>query len=199
MIFPHPVVYLQQTMGYVAVSIAPKKIRFTYDDLLLWEDDHLRHEIIEGEHFMSPSPTPYHQHISRNLLYEIWDYVKKNDLGVVFDAPIDVVFHQSDVCVPDIVFVRNENQHIVREKNIQGAPDLIIEILSEGTESRDRHLKYKRYACYGVKEYWIVDPPKKRIEVHDLQKQQLLGMFAHTQTLNTPTFPDIHLDLSAIF
>ncbi len=105
-------------MGYVAVSIAPPKIRFTYENLLLWEDDHRRHEIIEGEHFMSPSPTSYHQHISRNLLYEIWDSVKKNDPGVGWDAPSDVVFHQSDVCVPDIVFVRNENQHTSRVHRI---------------------------------------------------------------------------------
>ncbi len=181
------------------MSVARKKIMFTYDDLQYWENDHLRHEIIEGEHYMSPSPIPYHQIVSGNLFYEILDYVKKKQLGKIFSAPIDVVFHDSDVCVPDLVFVSNKNRHIIGDKNIQGAPDLIIEILSPGTEKLDKGLKYKRYAYYGVKEYWIVDPKAQLIEVHDLEEQALLQVFPKNQILNTPTFPDIDLNLSKIF
>ena len=181
------------------MSVARKKIMFTYDDLQYWEDDHLRHEIIEGEHYMSPSPITKHQRIAGKLFRRLSDYIEKKRLGEIFIAPYDVVFHENDVCVPDLLYISNENQHIIGEYNIQGAPDLIIEILSPGTEKLDKGLKYKRYAYYGVKEYWIVDPKTQLIEVHDLEKQELLQVFPQNQTLNTPTFPDIHLKLSEIF
>jgi Uma2 family endonuclease len=117
----------------------------------------------------------------------------------VFVSPIDVVFHETDVCVPDLIFINKENDAIIKAENIQGAPDLVIEILSPSTKKRDRELKYKRYAYYGVKEYWIIDPEKQLVEVYDLTANQLVKVVPKNQSLNTPTFTNLNLDLKTIF
>ena len=172
---------------------------FTYEDLKSWEPDNYRHEIIEGEHFMSPSPSVYHQEIIRKLTIYLSQHVQKKGLGRIFVSPIDVVFHETDVCVPDLIFINKENDAIIKAENIQGAPDLVIEILSPSTKKRDRELKYKRYAYYGVKEYWIIDPEKQLVEVYDLAANQLVKVVPKNQSLSTPTFTDLNLDLKTIF
>lgn len=181
------------------MSLAKTHIMFTYEDLKSWEPDNYRHEIIEGEHFMSPSPNVYHQKIVGQLFTALLKYIEKKQLGELFVSPIDVVFHETDVCVPDLVFVSNENAAMIKEENIQGAPDLLIEILSPSTKKRDRELKYKRYACYGVKEYWIIDPENQLVEVYDLAANELLKIVPRNQKLSTPTFTDLNLDLKEIF
>lgn len=91
----------------------------------------------------------------------MWSYVKANGLGEIYEAPFDVLFSHHDVVQPDVLFVSRENLSIVGENNIQGAPDLIIEILSPTTAERDLDLK-KLYARHAVKEYWIVDPTPEK-------------------------------------
>ncbi|MCK6623107.1 MAG: Uma2 family endonuclease [Calditrichaceae bacterium] len=179
--------------------LTKNRVMFTYEDLKNWEPDNFRHEIIEGEHIMSPSPRIPHQEIVRKLTIFLSKYVEETKLGRIFVSPVDVVFHESDVCVPDLVFVSTENLAIVREENIQGAPDLVIEVLSPGSEKRDREVKYKRYAYYGVKEYWIVDPERRLVEVYDLAANQLLQVVPKIQPLSTPLFPDLDLDLATVF
>jgi len=174
-------------------------VMFTYEDLKSWEPDNYRHEIIEGEHFMSPSPNVYHQEIVRKLTIYLSRYVQRKGLGRIFVSPVDVVFQETDVCVPDLVFISKENDAIIKAENIQGAPDLVIEILSPSTKKRDRELKYKRYAYYGVKEYWIIDPEKQLVEVYDLAANQLIKVVPKNQSLSTPTFTDLNLDLQTIF
>lgn len=181
------------------MPLAQKKVIFTYQDLQNWEPDNYRHEIIEGEHFMTPSPSTYHQRIVGKLYNILYDHVEQHDLGELFIAPIDVVFHEIDVFVPDLVFVRKENSLIIGEKNIQGAPDLIIEVMSPSSVSRDKEMKYKRYAYYGVKEYWIVDMNKKLVEIYDLEENKLVNVIPQKQKLNSPMFEDLNLELSRIF
>ncbi len=181
------------------MAVAEKKILFTYDDLLNWEEDNFRHELIEGEHFMTPSPSIYHQKISINLAWALKKYVDTNKLGLVLTAPADVKLSEIDLLVPDIFFVKASRLHIVKENYICEAPDLVIEILSPSTSKRDKDLKFKRYSYYGVPEYWIVDPQKQSIDVYDLQEQKLAAVFTIGQILNSPMFPDIHLELQRIF
>jgi Uma2 family endonuclease len=181
------------------MSLARKKILFTYQDLEFFEPDNYRHEISEGEHFMTPSPSTYHQKIVGNLYRKLSDYVEKNKLGEIYVSPVDVIFHEIDVFVPDLVFVSNENLSIVSENNIQGAPDLIIEVMSPSSVARDREGKYKRYAYYGVKEYWIVDLQRKLVEVYDLEQDKLINVIPQKQKLNSPIFEDLNLDLTKIF
>lgn len=145
---------------------ALNKKRYTYEDYLKTPDDE-RYELIEGDLFMAPSPKTDHQRISRELEFKLVRFVKENDLGEIFDAPYDVYLDEEDVVQPDILYVSKERVGIIGEKNIQGAPDLIVEILSEGTAYRDAIQKKVLYARHGVKEYWIVAPKEKMIEMYE--------------------------------
>jgi len=181
------------------MSVAEKSIIFTYDDLQLWEDDLKRHELIEGDHFMTPSPNLYHQIISMNLSWYIKKYVDEKKLGVILAAPADIKLSDIDVLVPDLFFVERDRMHLLKGNYFDEAPTLVVEILSPSTAQRDRQIKLKRYAVYGVKEYWIVDPEKKKIHVFNLTQPELIAVFEQGHLLNTPTFPDINLDLKKIF
>ncbi len=181
------------------MPLARRKVIFTYQDLENWEPDSFPHEIMEGEHFITPSPSVYHQKIAGILYRRLSEYVEEKGMGEVFIAPLDGVFHEIDVFVPDLVFVRRENLAIVGEKNIQGAPDLIIEVMSPSSVSRDREKKYKRYAYYGVGEYWITDMERKLVEIYDLDQNRLINIIPQKQKLNSPLFPNPDLKLGKIF
>jgi len=145
------------------------KIRFTYEDYRHMPDDK-RYELLEGELVMAPSPVEYHQRISGNLQFLLQKFVRQRNLGFIYDAPFDVVLSEENVVQPDILFVSRERSSIITAENIKGAPDLVIEIVSPATEYRDREIKRKLYAKYGVKEYWLVDPDKQTIEVMELSE-----------------------------
>lgn len=139
-------------------------IKFTYQDyVLLPEDD--RRELIEGDFYVVPTPSIMHQIVVMNLGVPLRKHVKGNRLGEVLWAPVDVVLAEDSVVQPDILFVSNERRDIFTEANIQGAPDLVVEVLSPSTADRDRQLKLSLYARFGVREYWIVDPVAESVEV----------------------------------
>lgn len=153
-----------------------KEKPWSYEDYLKLEDDK-RYEIIEGELLMSPAPVPYHQAVSRNIGFALWSYVKKKKLGVVYYAPIDVVLDEHNVLQPDIVFIFEERKHIVGEKAIKGAPDLVIEIVSPSSLGRDTVLKRNVYEKSGVKEFWIVYPEMKCVEVLVLNEEEKYELY----------------------
>lgn len=155
-----------------ATPYQPSPKHYTYADYVQLPDDGKRYEIIEGELFMSPSPTPLHQEISKRLMRELDRFVENNHSGRVLYAPIDVVLNDENIVQPDILYVSKENEKIITEKNIQGAPDLIVEILSPATAYNDLVNKKDLYAQFGVKEYWIVDPGKQWIEIDVLSKNE---------------------------
>jgi len=140
----------------MSTAILEKK-KWTYDDYT-WLDDDTRYEIIEGELIMAPAPLTKHQFVSGELEFLIRTFVKKYNQGKVFDAPTDVVLSPHNVFQPDILFISNENMGILTEKNVQGAPDLIVEILSPGTAVYDMGIKKDVYERAGVRELWIFDP-----------------------------------------
>ena len=179
----------------------PKSLRFTYEDYLLFPDDGKRHEIIEGEHYMAPAPYVRHQSISRNLEFILNRYVEEHDSGKIFDAPIDVVLSDENVIQPDILFIAKKNYWIIKTKNIQGPPDLIIEIMSVSSRKLDRLIKLKTYGKFGVGEYWIVDPVINQIEI--FRKKQtglkLFKSFLEPQKLKSLLFPDLGIDLKKVF
>jgi len=139
-------------------------IKFTYHDYVQLPGDK-RYELVEGELFLVPSPNLYHQRISRQLEMALWQYIGRHALGEVFDAPCDVVLSEINVVQPDLLFVSTERRGILADANVQGAPDLVVEILSPSTGQRDLGIKRSLYAKYGVPEYWIVDPDSQTIEV----------------------------------
>lgn len=143
----------------------------TYDDLDQIPQDREgdRHEIIDGVLVVTPSPIPLHQNASGDLFFRFESFVRPRRLGRVFAAPIDVVFAPRQVAVPDLVFVARDRLHIIGPKAIDGAPDLIVEILSPSTRGRDRGEKMALYARFGVREYWLVDPVARSIDLHVLR------------------------------
>ncbi len=142
---------------------------WTYEDYLRLTDDK-RYEVINGRLYEMPAPGFEHQRISRDLEFLIWEYVKKNDLGQVLDAPFDVILSDTVVVQPDIVFISNENLKNIKHGRLFGPPDLVVEIVSPTSYVRDRYEKFSLYEKHGVKEYWIVLPGERVIEVWCLKK-----------------------------
>src|SRR6185436_12346963 len=128
------------------------------------------YQLIDGELFMSPAPDRYHQHISRNLEFILFAYLKKNPIGEIYNAPFDVYLSEFDVVQPDLLFVANERRSILTDAGADGAPNLVVEILSPKTSRLDKESKRKVYARTGVEELWLVDPKQKTIAIYLLQK-----------------------------
>jgi len=122
-------------------------------------------------------------------------------LGDVFAAPLDVHLSDTNVLQPDILFISHERSHIIGETNIQGAPDLVIEIASPSTEERDRGVKQELYALFGVLEYWRAYPQSQTVEVLRLENSQFVtvGVYGLGDTLATPLLPGLNIDLDEIF
>jgi len=178
-------------------AVAKKK--YTYQDYLKTPDDQ-RYELIEGELFMTPAPKIRHQRISGKLGYKLRSYVMEN-LGEVLDAPCDVYLDEETVVQPDILFISRDRLCIVGEDNVQGAPDLVVEILSESSAYRDAIQKKMLYARFGVKEYWIVAPKEKMIELYLLKNKEyaLAGTFVGDAVVESQALPGFRVLLKEIF
>jgi Uma2 family endonuclease len=177
--------------------------KLTYDDYALIPDDGKRHEIIDGEHCVSPAPPPWHQRLIARLFRALDGFVHGRGLGEIVLSPCDVVFSRFDVVQPDLFFMAKERSGIVTEKNIQGVPDLVVEVLSKGTRRLDQTLKLRRYESFGVREYWIVDGFRKVVLVHRFvdgafQPQPELSA-ATGDVLTTPLLPGLEIALAELF
>ncbi|HDL18575.1 MAG TPA: Uma2 family endonuclease [Bacteroidetes bacterium] len=184
-------------------SLASQKSKrnYTYRDYLDLPDDRNRYEILEGELIMGPAPITIHQRISRKIEIQLAYFVEKHNLGEIFDAPFDVIFGETNVIQPDLLFISNENKKILTEKNIQGAPDLIIEILSPATAYYDLIEKKEIYEKFGVQEYWIVDPKRQWIEIYTLtdRKYQLFQRQEIKGKIHSKILAGFELSLENIF
>jgi len=194
-------------MSFVPGSDVPRPsgpgVKLTYDDFVHFPDDGKRHELIDGEHYVTPSPNTRHQRIVRELLVLIASHLKLHPAGEIFGAPLDVVFSDFDVVEPDLLFVSSERARVLTDKNVQGAPDLVVEIGSPSTRRRDEKTKLQLYERFGVQEYWVVDPDLDAIKVYRLiegryQRTAELTLAAH-DVLSTPLIPRLELSLADIF
>lgn len=182
-------------------GVATRKL--TYEDLRYWPEDGKRHQLVDGEHYVTPAPIPRHQIISGKLFSRIGRAVEERDLGLLLYAPVDVVLSEIDVVEPDLVFIRRERLGIVGETHVQGAPDLVVEILSPSTRRFDEITKRHLYERYGVGEYWVVDPEVDAIKVYRLgpegyRREAELSAEAD-DALESPLFPGLRMPLSEIF
>lgn len=186
-----------------AMSLRAHKAKFTYEDYLLFPDDGKRHEIIDGDHYVTPSPSTKHQKISGNLLYFLKDHLRRTKAGRVFNAPMDVVLSDLDVVQPDLLFISSGRSSIITEKNIHGNPDLVVEILSENTRKTDEIIKRKLYERHSIPEYWIVDPELETVKVYRMTDQGYTRAaelsLESNDTITTPLLPDLRISLSEIF
>jgi Uma2 family endonuclease len=178
--------------------------RLTYDDLVRMPDDGLRHEIIDGVHYVTPSPVPRHQELSGRLHLAIGNYLKdRSDAGRLYYAPLDTIFTRWDVVEPDLLFIAADQLDILTDANVQGAPALVIEILSPGTKARDLGVKRRLFDRGGVREYWIIDPTANTVTIY---RRAGDGSFPVAQSLpddadaiTTPLLPGFSLSLQNLF
>lgn len=174
--------------------------KFTYEDYRHTSDD-IRYELLDGELVEMPSPKEIHQRLVLALgtLFNI--FVSARNLGRVYISPFDVVLSDTIVVQPDVIFVSNERSHIITEDNIQGAPDLVVEILSPSNARNDTEVKREFYERHGVTEYWIFDPYARNITVLILGENgyEVAGIYGEGQTLTSPTLTGFSLNLDDIF
>ena len=185
------------------MALHERSVRLTYDDYILFPEDGLRHEIIDGEHSVTPAPYPRHQNVVLRFALALGPFVEANRAGQLFVSPIDVLLSRHDVVQPDLVFVSRDRFHIITERNLQGAPDLAIEVLSEGTRRRDEGLKLATYERFEVREAWLADPARKTVTVYRLDDgryRRIAELSAQVgDVLSTPLLPGLEIDLAAIF
>ncbi len=170
--------------------------KWTYEDYAAIPPDLLRHEIIDGEHFVNSAPSLYHQEVSVRLAAQLFRAIAESGLGMVYCAPIDVQLSEHDVVQPDLVVVLEGNRDILIPSRVMGPPDLVIEILSPSTRTNDRTRKKDLYCEAGVPEYWIVDS-----ETHTVQQyRHRAGVYELVATANDEiTTPYVTLDLTRIW
>jgi Uma2 family endonuclease len=175
----------------------PVDTRLTYEDFCLLPDDGKRREIIEGDLFVTPAPRRLHQRVVTRLSRFLSGFVDDHQLGEVYVSPFDVVLSLFDVVEPDLVYFSNARQSVLTEMNAQGAPDLVVEVLSEGTEKRDRTIKLKLYGKSGVDEYWIIDPEGPAAEIYRRGEKglELVARLSAAEALSSPMFPGFSLPL----
>jgi Uma2 family endonuclease len=182
------------------VAMKQANVKFTYDDYLLLPENK-RYEIVEGELLVVPAPYLHHQRILREMGMALSIYAKSHGIGEIFYAPCDVVLSMENIVQPDLLFVANERKGILTAANIQGPPDLVVEILSESTRRRDLEIKRKLYAKYGVREYWIVDPDAATVDVLVWSETGYasVAVYSLTDRLSSPLLSELNLPLSGIF
>jgi len=183
----------------MAQAVLEKK-KYTYEDYIKTPEDK-RHELIEGELLMTPAPMPRRQRISRKIVFMLEKFVTENNLGEVFYAPCDVYLDDENVVQPDILFIDRDRLSIIGEKNIQGAPDIVIEIISENSAYRDLVQKKKLYAKFGVKEYWIVIPEETMVDVYNLKRAgfELHATYTRDATLKSSILKGLTIEIKEIF
>jgi Uma2 family endonuclease len=182
-------------------SPMPPALKLTYEDYVTLPDDGRRYEILDGELVVTPAPTTRHQLVSGNLEMILRAHVRAHDLGTILDAPVDVILDQATVVQPDLLFVSKAKGHIVEERAVEGAPDLVVEILSPTTEHRDRGAKMKLYARFGVAHYWLVDVEAQVVEVRMLADgtYQLVGTYERQDVLPVAFLGDLAIDMAEVW
>jgi Uma2 family endonuclease len=179
--------------------------RLTYADFLQFPDDGKRHEIIDGEHFVSASPNVWHQVVLLRLAVSISVYVgARPGVGRVMISPLDVVLSDYDVVEPDLMFVAADQAGIVTKPNIQGPPALVVEVISSSSRKHDAQRKRRLFDRAGVREYWIVDPELDLVQVFTrtpeggfTRSAELAADEGHA--LTSPLLPEWSLDLRELF
>jgi len=179
-------------------------LKLTCDDFVLFPDDGMRHELIDGEHYVTPSPVPTHQSTSGNLFFFIRLWLEQHPVGRVWYAPLDVVLSRFDVVVPDLLYATHDRlAEVSTPKNWRGAPNLVVEIASPGTRKRDETIKRRLYGRSGVDEYWIVDPETDVIRVYRRDAKAFTRVSELSRdagdVLTTPLLPGLELPLARIF
>ena len=175
------------------------RTRLTYEDYCLIPDDGNRYELLEGQLRVTPAPGLEHQHVSKRLFAILLRYFEDGGRGHAFYAPVDVILAEDDVVQPDLVVVLAPAQ--MSGRGIEGAPAILVEIISPGRAHYDRTVKAQRYAARGVPRYWIVDPEARRLECFCLREGRYALQAAGTgdEAVEVSDFPGLRIPLATLW
>jgi Uma2 family endonuclease len=176
----------------------------TYAEYRALPDDGKRYELVDGvlrEMADMPAPTLAHQLASRGLFRKLDSFVAERKLGQMLYAPVDVYLADDLSYQPDILFVANESRAKLTKDEVNGPPDLVVEIVSPASRNIDRKEKAANYANYGVREYWLVYPEAWIIEVLELKegKFQLLGRYGEGETVRSEVLAGLEFLAETVF
>lgn len=176
-------------------------VRFKADDIWDSPEDGNRYEVIDGELYVSPPPLEPHQYASSVLHGYLWQYIYPRRLGHLYHAPFGVVLDDENGVQPDLVYVSQERQGALVERGLEGAPDLVVEILSRSTAARDRGVKMKRYAASGIPHYWIVDVRGRALEAYRLGEHgyELTGKYGPGSVFRPELFPGLEIPIDELW
>jgi Uma2 family endonuclease len=178
----------------------PASKRWTFADLAQFDESE-RYEIYDGKLIpMAPAPNIYHQRLVARLFRLLDDFAQSRELGEVIIAPTDVVMADDNTAQPDLLFIAKENAGIVKNW-VFGAPDLAGEILSPSSIRHDRYEKQEQYARFGVKEYWIVDPVSRSLEILTLEDERFVvhSVAAETGNAESKVLAGLSIDVATLF
>jgi Uma2 family endonuclease len=176
--------------------------------VLNWEhylelpNDGKRYEIIDGELYVSPAPSEKHQRVATTLTAILVVHNVAHRIGAVYAAPFDVRLAWSDIVQPDLLFVSRQRANVITSARIDGAPDLVVEIISPSSVKTDEDTKRNLYAKYGVKYYWIIEPLEEWIRAYELGADGLYELVAEahgSETFSAPPFVDLQISLADLW
>jgi Uma2 family endonuclease len=179
-------------------------MKLTYDDFVLFPDDGKRHELIDGEHYVTAAPNTKHQQVSMELGFLIRSWLEGHPVGRLFAAPFDIVLSHFDVVEPDLIYLSHERAaEILTSLHLRGAPELVVEIGSPSTRQRDETIKRHLYERKGVSEYWFVDPELDVVRVYRREGERFTRPMELSREagdmLTTPLLAGLSLPLERIF
>jgi Uma2 family endonuclease len=171
--------------------------KLTYDDYAAIPSDGKIYQIMDGDVYVTPSPSPQHQRASKRLQRQLEEYFEASGRAEVFNAPIDVILGDHDVSQPDLVVAAASS---VTKRGIEAPPILIVEVLSPSTENFDRQVKAQRFAKLGVPNYWILDPQSHRLECYRNDGgTYVLSVEAQQARVPISDFPGLTIDLPSLW
>lgn len=179
----------------------PPQGSWTYKDYASLPDDGHRYEIVNGVLYMAPAPSWSHQEIVGEFFAYLRDYLRATGLGGAFTSPIDVELAPENTFQPDVIVLLKAHRGRLKDRHIVGAPDLVIEVVSPGSATMDRHEKYVSYAQAGVPEYWIAEPGTQTVEVLVLKDKRYhsQGVFRGKAVLPSQVLPEFKVRVEQFF
>lgn len=181
-------------------DVLPLKETYTYDDYVRLPEG-APYQLLGGKLVMTPAPSTKHQTVVQNIFLLLSGFLGSAEKGKIFLAPVDVFFSPTDICQPDVLYILPNRLSIIAEDKVNGAPDLIVEVLSPSTAYYDLRKKYKLYEQYGVREYWIADPMENSLEVYELRNGRfvLADRQEGTGEIASRLLPDFSVRLADVF
>jgi Uma2 family endonuclease len=186
----------------VAVAI---RGRFLADDIFKTPDDGKRYEVIDGNLYATTAPDLDHQEPITHLIYLIQSHLNRlprGTRGKLYTSPVGLILDEHNGLQPDLVYVSAARSSILTRRGIRGVPDLVVEVLSPGTEDVDRGVKMRRYAAAGIVHYWLVGPEPRAVEAYRLDESgeyRLAGTFGPGTIFRPDLFPDLEIPLDELW